>query len=154
METLNYFRPLYLPLRAVVTIGNFTMSSHLAAQANTSTLRFITEDCILFLSDKSPPKNGTPSSSPVDLKRDYVSVVDLGLFELSLKTNDKVGAHICIYVLPTGCGIQRLLCLCRTSRFDKNTNVIPRFIFCIALAVCSDRESQYIETFIGQLRNF
>lgn len=83
-------RPLHLPLRSVVTMGNFTMSSHLSAQANTSTLRFIAEDCALFLSEKAPPKGGIPSSVAVDLKRDYVSVVEVGLFELSLKTNDKV----------------------------------------------------------------
>lgn len=83
------------------------MSSHLAAQANTSTLRFITEDCVLFLSEKSPPKNGIPSSSPVDLKRDYVSIVDLGLFELSLKTNDKV--HISLFIFLKKTAIYHLI---------------------------------------------
>ncbi|KAI4468685.1 autophagy-related 2 isoform a [Holotrichia oblita] len=84
------YRPLYLPLRAIVTLGNFSMSSHLSAQANTSTLRFIAEECDLFLSEKAPSRNGIPSSAPVDLKRDYVNVIELGLFELSLRTNDKV----------------------------------------------------------------
>ncbi|KAK4884514.1 hypothetical protein RN001_000785 [Aquatica leii] len=84
------YRPLYLPIRSVVTMGNFTMSSHLSAQANTSTLRFIFEDCALFLSEKAPPKSGVPSLTPVDLKRDYINVIDVGLFELSLKTNDKI----------------------------------------------------------------
>ncbi|KAF5283909.1 hypothetical protein FQA39_LY04729 [Lamprigera yunnana] len=84
------YRPLYLPIRSVVTMGNFTMSSHLSAQANTSTLRFIFEDCALFLSEKAPPKSGIPSLISVDLKRDYINVIDIGLFELSLKTSDKV----------------------------------------------------------------
>lgn len=66
------------------------MSSHLSAQANTSTLRFIAEECDLFLSDRSPPRNGVPSIASVDLKRDYVNVIELELFELSLRTNDKV----------------------------------------------------------------
>ncbi|KAI4468676.1 autophagy-related 2 isoform a [Holotrichia oblita] len=91
------YRPLYLPLRAIVTLGNFSMSSHLSAQANTSTLRFIAEECDLFLSEKAPSRNGIPSSAPVDLKRDYVNVIELGLFELSLRTNDKktgINPHI------------------------------------------------------------
>lgn len=85
-----------MPIRCAITVGNFSMSSHLSAQANTSTLRFIFEECGLFLSEKAPPRNGIASSAPVDLKRDYVSVIDLGLFELSLKTNDKVG--ICYHL--------------------------------------------------------
>lgn len=65
------------------------MSSHLSAQANSSTLGFIAEECALFLSDKSPPRDGIASLGPVDLRRDYIRVIDLGLFELSLRTNDK-----------------------------------------------------------------
>ncbi|KAJ8967899.1 hypothetical protein NQ317_015421 [Molorchus minor] len=52
------YRPLYMPLRSAITIGNFSMSSHLSAQANSSTLRFIFEECGLFLSEKAPPRNG------------------------------------------------------------------------------------------------
>ncbi|KAJ8968662.1 hypothetical protein NQ314_002185, partial [Rhamnusium bicolor] len=91
------YRPLHLPIRSAITVGNFSMSSHLSAQANSSTLRFIFEECGLFLSEKAPPRNGVASSAPVDLKRDYVNVVELGLFELSLKTNDKksgINPHI------------------------------------------------------------
>lgn len=91
------YRPLHMPIRCAITVGNFSMSSHLSAQANTSTLRFIFEECGLFLSEKAPPRNGTASSAPVDLKRDYVNVINLGLFELSLKTNDKksgINPHI------------------------------------------------------------
>lgn len=73
----------------MVTLGNFSMSSHLSAQSNSSTLRFIAEECALFLSDKAPPVDGIASLAPADLKRDYICVIDLGLFELSLRTNDK-----------------------------------------------------------------
>ncbi|KAG5882217.1 hypothetical protein JTB14_024728 [Gonioctena quinquepunctata] len=91
------YRPQHLPVRSAITIGNFSMSSHLSAQANSSTLRFIFEECGLFLSEKAPPKRGVASSAPVDLRRDYISVIELGLFELSLRTNDKrsgINPHI------------------------------------------------------------
>lgn len=84
------YRPRYLPLRSAITLGSFSISSHLSAEVNTSTLRFIAEDCGLFLSEKGALKNNVAYSGPVDLKRDYVNVVDLGLFEISLKTADKV----------------------------------------------------------------
>lgn len=83
------YRPLNLPIRSAISIGNFSMSSHLSAQANSSTLRFIFEECSLFLSEKAPPKNGKVSLAPVDLVKDYVNVLELGLFELSLRTTDK-----------------------------------------------------------------
>lgn len=66
----------------MVTLGNFSVSSNIAAQTSTSTLRFIAEDIGLFISNKLG-KN-------VDLRRDYVCVMDLGLFELSLRLNDKM----------------------------------------------------------------
>lgn len=66
----------------MVTLGNFSVSSNIAAQTNTSTLRFIAEDIALFISNKL--------GRTVDLKRDYVCVMDVGLFELSLRLNDKM----------------------------------------------------------------
>ncbi|KAL3285630.1 hypothetical protein HHI36_000162 [Cryptolaemus montrouzieri] len=83
------YRPLYLPLRSVITLGCFRMTSHLSEKSNTSTLRFLAEDCAFLISDKAPPKKGVPSNAPVDIKRDYVNVISLGLFELSLRTTDK-----------------------------------------------------------------
>lgn len=50
------------------------------AHTNSSTLRFIAEDVCLFISDKVP--------SVVDLRTDYVCVLDIGLFELSLRLAD------------------------------------------------------------------
>lgn len=83
------YRPFHLPLRSVITIGNFCLCSHLTAVSNTSTLLFIFEDCRLFLSEKAPPKNGVPSNAAVDLVKDYVNVVELALFEISIKTANK-----------------------------------------------------------------
>lgn len=77
------YRPLHLPLRSVMTLSNFSVSSNIAAQTNTSTLRFIAEEVALFVSDKLSNKN-------IDLRRHYVCVMNLGLFELSLRLNDKM----------------------------------------------------------------
>ncbi|EFN86545.1 Autophagy-related protein 2-like protein A [Harpegnathos saltator] len=77
------YRPLHLPLRSVLTLGNFSVSSNIAAQTNTSTLRFIAEEVALFVSDKV-------SGKCVDLRRGYVCVMNLGLFELSLRLNEKM----------------------------------------------------------------
>lgn len=82
------YRPLHLPLRSVITMGQLSMSSHLTTTANTTTLRFIAEDCNLFLSDKLPPRKGVPSTAAIELKKDYVGIIDVGLIEISLKIND------------------------------------------------------------------
>ncbi|XP_075223558.1 autophagy-related 2 [Lycorma delicatula] len=74
------YRPLNLPLRSVVTMGNLSISSNMIAKTNSSTLRFIAEEVCLFISDKT--------SSIVDLQADYVCVLDIGLFELSLRLAD------------------------------------------------------------------
>ncbi|KAE8748880.1 hypothetical protein FOCC_FOCC004474 [Frankliniella occidentalis] len=79
------YRPLYLPLKSMLTIGSLSISSNIAAQTKTSTLRFMAEDACLLLAEKST--NG--SMSTIDLCRDYVCVLDLGLFELSLRLSDK-----------------------------------------------------------------
>ncbi|XP_066992632.2 autophagy-related protein 2 homolog A [Anabrus simplex] len=78
------YRPLHLPLKSVITMGSFSVSSNIAAQTSTSTLRFIAEDAALFISDKTRPQ--------VDLRRDYVCVLDLGLFELSLRLCQNPGS--------------------------------------------------------------
>lgn len=77
-----FSRPLHLPLRSMITIGSFSISSNIAAQTNTLTLRFIAEDMALFLSNKV--------GKIVNLKQDYVSVIDFGLFEVSLRLNEKM----------------------------------------------------------------
>ncbi|XP_066263102.1 autophagy-related protein 2 homolog B [Euwallacea similis] len=91
------YRPLHLPLRSAISIGSFSISSHLTAAANTSTLTMIFEDCGLFLSEKAPPKDGVPSQTKVDLQKDYVNVIEIALFEISIKTTDKqsgINPHI------------------------------------------------------------
>lgn len=55
---------------------NFGISSNIAALTSTSVLRFISEDAAFFL--------GTKITS-TDLKSDYVCVMDMDLFELSLR---------------------------------------------------------------------
>ncbi|XP_014205961.1 autophagy-related protein 2 homolog B [Copidosoma floridanum] len=74
--------PINLPLRSMITLESFGISSNIAAQTNTSTLRFISENVALFISDKL--------STYVDLRNDYVCVMDFGLFELSLRLNEKM----------------------------------------------------------------
>ncbi|XP_071454260.1 autophagy-related protein 2 homolog A [Hetaerina americana] len=95
------YRPLHIPLLSVITLGSFSVSSNMAAQTNTSTLRFIAEDAALFISDKVPNEQpsvrrvklqgdcgenvGVVHSGNVDLRKDYVCVIEMGLFELSLR---------------------------------------------------------------------
>lgn len=81
-------RPLHLPLKSMITAGSFSISSNIAAQTSTSTLRFMAEDAALFISNKTGPRH---LSSPVDLQKDYVCVLDWGLFELSLRLCDRGG---------------------------------------------------------------
>lgn len=69
----------------MLTVGSLSISSNIAAQTKTSTLRFMAEDACLLLSEKSSSSN----SIAVDLCKDYVCVLDLGLFELSLRLTDK-----------------------------------------------------------------
>ncbi|BES90892.1 autophagy-specific gene 2 [Nesidiocoris tenuis] len=78
------YRPLYIPFRSVITVGNLSISSNIAARTKTSTLRFIAEEGNLFISDVECSR-----SAPPNLKADYVSVMQLGLFELSLRLSDQ-----------------------------------------------------------------
>lgn len=73
------YRPIHLPLRVLVTIETFSVSSNITIESNVSLLRFIVDDAALYLSDKC-----TGSANI----RNYVCVLDLGMFELSLFTSD------------------------------------------------------------------
>jgi hypothetical protein len=66
----------------MVTLGSFSVSSNLAAQTRSSSLRFIAEEGSFFISDK------VNAAKNPDLAKDYVSVLTLGLFELSLRLSD------------------------------------------------------------------
>ncbi|XP_026743285.1 autophagy-related protein 2 homolog A-like [Trichoplusia ni] len=87
------YRPLYLPIRTVVTLGNFSVSSNLIAATNTSCLRFLAQECTLFLMhlNGTKPNVAVPQDDDKfpDVVKDYVCVVDVGLFELSLRMEDK-----------------------------------------------------------------
>ncbi|RVE41481.1 hypothetical protein evm_013868 [Chilo suppressalis] len=87
------YRPLYLPIRSVVTLGNFSVSSNLIAETNTSCLRFLIQECTLFLAyvHNTKPQVLVPADDDKhpDVNKDYICVVDLGVFELSLRMNDK-----------------------------------------------------------------
>lgn len=78
------YRPLYLPMCCVITLGNLSISSNITARTKTSTLRFIAEETSLFISNKVKNNN-----SPPNLKEEYISVIQLGLFELSLRISDQ-----------------------------------------------------------------
>uniref|UniRef100_A0A3Q3JKP4 Autophagy related 2A n=1 Tax=Monopterus albus TaxID=43700 RepID=A0A3Q3JKP4_MONAL len=73
------YRPLYLPLRALFTAESFSLSSNIIVDTATFHLRFILDDSALYLSDKC-------ETDTVDLRRDYVCVLDIDLLELAITT--------------------------------------------------------------------
>lgn len=78
------YRPKYLKTQSVIYFGNFSISSNIAARTKTSTLRFIAEETNLFISEKC-----SKHVDDINLRKDYISVIDLGLFELSLRLSDQ-----------------------------------------------------------------
>lgn len=86
------YRPLHYPFRAMATIGSFTISSNIATGSVGCTLRFVAEDVTLSLApyniaerEKSNDHKITPLPS-----NELICVGDLGLFEISLRLNEKV----------------------------------------------------------------
>ncbi|KAK5601806.1 hypothetical protein CRENBAI_020163, partial [Crenichthys baileyi] len=73
------YRPLYLPLRVLFTAESFSLSSNIIVDTATFHLRFILDDSALYLSEKC----GTDT---VDLRKDYVCVLDIDLLELAITT--------------------------------------------------------------------
>uniref|UniRef100_A0A8C5WLY3 Autophagy related 2A n=1 Tax=Leptobrachium leishanense TaxID=445787 RepID=A0A8C5WLY3_9ANUR len=73
------YRPLYLPVKVLVTAETFTLSSNIVVDTATFLLRFILDDSALYLSDKC-------DTDVTDLKRDYVCVLDVDLLELVITT--------------------------------------------------------------------
>lgn len=101
MDCAVDYRPLYLPIRTVLTFGNFSVSSNVVAQTNSTNLKFLAQECALFLHHIPGTKPGVSvpldDDKQPDLHKDYICVIDLGLFELSLKMNDKAdhtGPHV------------------------------------------------------------
>lgn len=78
------YRPKYLKTQCVVYFGNFSISSNIVPRTKTSILRFIAEETNLFISKKC-----SKNVHDINLRNDYISVIDLGLFELSLRTSDQ-----------------------------------------------------------------
>ncbi|XP_054889953.1 autophagy-related protein 2 homolog A [Poeciliopsis prolifica] len=73
------YRPLYLPLRVLFTAESFSLSSNIIVDTATFHLRFILDDSALYLSDKC-------ETDSVDLRKDYVCVLDIDLLELAITT--------------------------------------------------------------------
>ncbi|KAM3851655.1 autophagy-related protein 2 homolog B isoform 1-T1 [Vipera latastei] len=74
---LNY-KPLFLPTRCLLTVETFSISSSMALDKSSSTLRIILDEAALHLSDKN--------NATVNLQKDYVQVMDMGLLELTIRT--------------------------------------------------------------------
>uniref|UniRef100_A0A8C6YFC8 Autophagy related 2A n=1 Tax=Naja naja TaxID=35670 RepID=A0A8C6YFC8_NAJNA len=73
------YRPLYLPLRVLITAETFTLSSNIIVDTSVFLLRFILDNSTLFLSNKCEAETG-------DLNKDYVCVVEVDLLELVITT--------------------------------------------------------------------
>uniref|UniRef100_A0A1A8BFY2 Autophagy related 2A n=1 Tax=Nothobranchius kadleci TaxID=1051664 RepID=A0A1A8BFY2_NOTKA len=73
------YRPLYLPLRVLFTAESFSLSTNIIVDTATFHLRFILDDSALYLSDKC-------ETDTLDLRRDYVCVLDIDLLELAITT--------------------------------------------------------------------
>lgn len=87
------YRPLHYPFRAVATVGTFMVSSNIATGSIGCTLRFVAEDASLCL---APHNISISNDKPEDNKitalpsNELICVAELGLFEISLRLNEKV----------------------------------------------------------------
>lgn len=63
----------------MLTIGNFSLSSNIVARSKSSTLQIVSEDVAFFISAR------LSKAENLDLISNYICVMDLGVFELSLK---------------------------------------------------------------------
>lgn len=63
----------------MLTIGNFSLSSNIVARSKASTLQIVSEDVAFFISAR------LSKAENFDLMSNYICVMDLGVFELSLK---------------------------------------------------------------------
>ncbi|XP_063039529.1 autophagy-related protein 2 homolog B-like isoform X2 [Engraulis encrasicolus] len=73
------YRPLYMPVRSLITVETFSISRSLASDLNSSTVRIIIDEVALYLSEKN-------TLLSVNLARDYVRVVEMGTLELRIRT--------------------------------------------------------------------
>lgn len=68
-----------MPYQCVLTIGSFSLSSNIVARSKASTLQIVSEDVAFFISAH------LSKAENLDLISNYICVMDLGVFELSLK---------------------------------------------------------------------
>lgn len=88
-------RPRYFPYRAIVMLGTFTMSSNVTTATSGCTLRFIIEDGTVCLAPQiisQDPKKRTLSKNVLLPSTDLICVVEVGLFEISLRLSEKATA--------------------------------------------------------------
>lgn len=101
------YRPLYFPYRAVITVGTFMISSNITTESSGLTLRFIAEDAALCLAPQAitlpnvsgeketPQRRSSSASTREDNKvtvlpsSELICLVELGLFEISLRLNER-----------------------------------------------------------------
>ncbi|CAB4005705.1 autophagy-related 2 homolog B isoform X1 [Paramuricea clavata] len=73
-----YYRPLHIPYQVLITIEGFSISSNITLDSKTSILRFIIDNAVLLISNNK--------DETMNVVKDYISVADVDLFELSLNT--------------------------------------------------------------------
>lgn len=101
------YRPLYFPFRAVATLGNLEISTNITTPSLGCTLRFVAEDSALSLGPQllvrpctgeqqqqqrkaqEAHERAAEEVAIFNDKRDLVCVLELGLFEISLRLSDK-----------------------------------------------------------------
>lgn len=85
------YRPLHFPFRAIATIGTFMISSNIATGSVGCTLRFVAEDAALCLAPQNITSEKLEENKISALpSTELICVADLGLFEISLRLNEKV----------------------------------------------------------------
>lgn len=90
------YRPLYFDYRTVITLGTFMVSSNIASASSGCTLRFVAEDCTLSLAQQKVAEKTKQKSDNSKISclpgADLICLIDLGLFEISLRLNEKATA--------------------------------------------------------------
>lgn len=86
------YRPLHYPFRAVATIGTFMISSNIATGSVGCTLRFVAEEVALSMAPQSISSKDKSEDNKISAlpSIDLICVAELGLFEISLRLNEKV----------------------------------------------------------------
>lgn len=87
------YRPINFDYRSIITIGALIMSSNITTASSGLTLRFIAEDCTMCLAPhkSAVTRDRKTKSTLISVlpASELVCVLDLDLFEISLRLNDK-----------------------------------------------------------------